>query len=144
MDEQAYTPKVILIDPIHHKLETMENHKVRYFKIFITRTETNLENLVITISEMEEHIQCCYAETILLSMYSDDFVKLILAHVMFITGLFFRSNNKYWESDDLMKRDDRVGKNGPLPSILEIICSETLFPNYIAMYHFFGPIAAFS
>ena len=36
------------------------------------------------------------------------------------------------------------GKNGPLPSILEIICSETLFPNYIAMYHFFGPIAAFS
>ena len=37
-----------------------------------------------------------------------------------------------------------LGKNGPLPSILEIICSETLFPNYIAMYHFFGPIAAFS
>ena len=57
LDEQAYTLKVISIDPIHHKLETMENHKVRYFKIFITRTETNLENLVITISEMEEHIQ---------------------------------------------------------------------------------------
>ena len=30
-----------------------------------------------------------------------------------------------------------MGKNGPLPSILEIICLETLFPNYIAMYHFF-------
>ena len=30
-----------------------------------------------------------------------------------------------------------IGKNGPLPSILEIICLETLFPNFIAMYHFF-------
>ena len=80
LDEQAYTPKVISIDPTHHKLETMENHKVRYFKIFITRTETNLENLVITISEMEEHIQFCYAETILLGMYSDDF-EIGRAHV---------------------------------------------------------------
>ena len=41
-------------------------------------------------------------------------------------------------------KDIDNGQNGPLPSILEIICSETLFPNYIAMYHFFGPIAAFS
>ena len=48
-------------------------------------------------------------------MYSDDFVKLILAYAMFITGLFIRSNNKFWDSDDLMKGDDKVGPR-PKPS----------------------------
>ena len=57
--EQAYTPTTISIGPIHHcknKFQIMETCKVRYFKSFISQTKINLENLVSTISEMEERI----------------------------------------------------------------------------------------
>ena len=97
--EQAYTPTIISIGPIHHfdpKLQIMETCKVWYFKSFISQTKINLENLVSTISEMEERIWSCYAETTLPLMHSDDFVKMILMDAVFILELFYRYSNHYW------------------------------------------------
>ncbi|KAL4655122.1 hypothetical protein ACB092_01G428300 [Castanea dentata] len=103
--EEAYTPLVISIGPIHHCNETLQNtekHKVTYLKSFIEQNEAqpNLENLVSTIRGMEESIYNCYEETISSSMHSDDFVKMILMDAIFILELFLRYDNKNWGSDD--------------------------------------------
>ena len=80
----------------------METCKVRYFNSFISQTKINLENLVSTISEMEERIRSCYAETTLPLMHSDDFMKMILMDAVFILELFYRYSNHYWEMDDVV------------------------------------------
>ena len=91
--EEAYTPQVISIGPIHHrtsKLLPMEKCKVLYLECFINRTNANLKNLVSAVTEMEKDIRYCYAETILSSMDSDHFVKVILMDAIFILELFLR------------------------------------------------------
>ena len=93
VNEEAYTPQVISIGPIHHndpRFQTMEKHKVRYLRSFIERKEikTKLENLVGTIREMEDRIRHCYVATILPE--SDDFVKMIMLDASFILELFFK------------------------------------------------------
>ncbi|KAM3762761.1 hypothetical protein ACB098_01G370300 [Castanea mollissima] len=77
-NEESYSPRVISIGPYHHnkeKFQTMEKHKVRYFKSFMQRAENeiNLENLVTTITEMEDIIRHCYVHTVQLER--DDFLS---------------------------------------------------------------------
>ena len=101
--EEFYTPQVISIGPIHHsteKLRPMEKCKVWYLECFINRAKTNLKNLVSAITEMEKNIRHWYAETIVSSMSSDDFVKMILMDAIFILELFFRINEESQEKED--------------------------------------------
>ena len=105
VNPQAYTPKVISIGPIHHfdeKLQTMEKHKVPYLRYFIVQVNIELEKFQSTIKEMEATICCCYTETSLRSMSSDDFVNMILRDAIFILKLFHRYYTGSWERDDLM------------------------------------------
>lgn len=93
VNEKAYTPMVISIGPFHchnEKLKNMEGHKLRYFKCFIARQNTDLKNLVNTIREKEEEIRSCYAKNTKLNNFdSDDFVTMILQDANFIFELFF-------------------------------------------------------
>ena len=46
-NEQAYTPQFILVGPIHHgnnNFQTMEKHKVRYFKSLKQQTSITLDD----------------------------------------------------------------------------------------------------
>jgi hypothetical protein len=102
-NEEAYTPRVISIGPIHHgkkRFQTMEKHKLRYFKSFIQEYEINLEDLVSTIREMEDSIRRCYVETIQLE--SHDFVKMIMLDTSFILDLFLKCKCGGWTTDDPM------------------------------------------
>ena len=104
LNEEAYTPQVISIGPIHHdnkRFQTMEKHKVRYFKSFIHQAKINLENLVSTIREMEDSIRACYVETV--KMGSHDFVKMIMLDVSFILDLFLKSRFGGRMIDDPMR-----------------------------------------
>ncbi|KAM3709821.1 hypothetical protein ACB098_02G205000 [Castanea mollissima] len=97
----AYTPQVISIGPIHHnnnRLQTMEKHKVRYFKSFLQTAEIELETLVSTIREMEDSIRRCYLETVQLG--SNKFVKMIMLDVSFILESFRRHIHKIQTADD--------------------------------------------
>ena len=103
LNEEAYTPHVISISPIHQdkkKFQTMEKHKARYFESFVQRAKINLKNLESSIREMEDSIQRCYVETVHLK--SDDFVKLIRLDASFILELFLRYYEEKWEVDDPM------------------------------------------
>uniref|UniRef100_A0A2N9GQG1 Uncharacterized protein n=1 Tax=Fagus sylvatica TaxID=28930 RepID=A0A2N9GQG1_FAGSY len=108
-NEEAYTPQVISIGPIHHnkeKFKTMEKHKERYFKSFMQRDVVVDEiNLVNFVEEMEDRIRRCYVETIeTVSLdQSDGFVKMIILDAIFILELFLRYYKRSWEIDDPMK-----------------------------------------
>ncbi|XP_023890200.1 UPF0481 protein At3g47200 [Quercus suber] len=100
-NKEAYTPQVVSIGPFHHKnerLKAMEEHKERYFRSFVKRSEINLEYLVGRIREMEESIRGCYEETI--DLTSDRFVKMILVDVVFILELFIRESSISLICDD--------------------------------------------
>uniref|UniRef100_A0A2N9HJ49 Uncharacterized protein n=1 Tax=Fagus sylvatica TaxID=28930 RepID=A0A2N9HJ49_FAGSY len=122
LNEEAYTPQVISIGPIHHdkkRFQTMEKHKVRYFKSFMQRVENQaeikLENLVSTIREMEDSIRHCYVESVQLE--SHDFVKMILLDVSFILDLFLKNMLKGWTRDDPMRVE---------AWLLDMVCHELL------------------
>ena len=113
VNEEALTPKIISIGPIHHfneKLRFMEKFKVGFLKSFIRRKgiKTDLENLVSAVRKMEKVIYCCYAETIVTSR--DAFVKMILMDAIFILELFLMDHDSDKDSGDSDKdsgkRDD--------------------------------------
>ena len=100
-NEEAYTPQVISIGPFHHKssrVKAMEEHKERYFRSFMKRSERNIEYLVGTVREMEERIRGCYEVTI--DLTSDSFVKMILLDACFILELLFRRSSLSLTSHD--------------------------------------------
>ena len=88
--------------PLRWKLQTMEKHKVAYLRYFIVRVNIELEKFQSTIKEMEATIRCCYAETSLRSISSDDFMNMILQDAIFILELFHICYTGSWERDDLM------------------------------------------
>ena len=87
VDEQDFTPLLISIGPIHRsnsKLQTMKKWKVEFCKFLIQRTNMDLQNLVYEIRVREKAIRSYYAETVVSSISSDDFVTMILLDGMFI------------------------------------------------------------
>ncbi|KAK1582404.1 hypothetical protein Q3G72_014599 [Acer saccharum] len=60
----------------------MKEHKLRYLKQFLQRTQVNLEDFLIFIKSKEEKLRNCYAETI--PFVSKDFVEMILLDVIFL------------------------------------------------------------
>ena len=127
VNEQAYTPMIISIGPLHHfdkKLLLMEKFKVRYLKSFIARADINLENLVSTMRKMEERIYCCYAEASL-RMDRDVFLEIILIDAIFILELMVRNFNECWESDDLFIADQMS------PIINDLVLLENQLPFFV-------------
>ncbi|XP_006446067.2 UPF0481 protein At3g47200 [Citrus clementina] len=87
-----YTPMIISIGPLHHgnpELQAMEEHKLRYLRHFLQRTEVSMTRFLAFIKEKEAKLRNCYAETIHLG--SDEFVTMILLDSVFIIEFFMRS-----------------------------------------------------
>ncbi|XP_050273044.1 UPF0481 protein At3g47200-like [Quercus robur] len=125
--EKAYTPTTISIGPIHHcknKFQIMETCKVRYFKSFISRTRINSENLVSTISDMEERIRSFYVVATLPSRH--EFVKMILVDAVFILELFYRDSKEDKDMNDLIL----TGQSWPIK------CDLMLLENQIPFFVF--------
>ena len=102
--EEAYTPKLISIGPVHHnkkELEDMERMKLRYFKeFFCHRTRIGQKEFANIIEKREKNFRHCYAEEIYLPE-KEDFVKMILLDSIFIIELFLRTAARQeYEKDD--------------------------------------------
>ncbi|XP_030935769.1 UPF0481 protein At3g47200-like [Quercus lobata] len=140
LDEQAFTPLLISICPIHRsnpKLQTMKKCKVQFCEYFIERANINLQNLVHTIRDKEEEIRSYYAETVVSSMRSDDFVTMIVVDGMFILEYFMRQSNSLLEEDDptilvwmhTILQTDLVLLENQLPFfVLEMLFQQANFP----------------
>ncbi|KAK7850352.1 upf0481 protein, partial [Quercus suber] len=87
VDEQAFTPLLISVGPIHcsnAKLQTMKKCKVRFCECLIQRTKIDLKNLVERIRAREKEIRSYYAKSVVSCKSSDDFVTMILVDGMFL------------------------------------------------------------
>ena len=109
--EDAYTPRVISIGPVHHyseKMVAMEIQKRRYLKEFCRlrverEQEELLETLLRTISGQEDHIRRCYAADSS-KLSGDQFVMMVLLDAVFIFELF--SRNEEYLGDNSKYQDD--------------------------------------
>ncbi|XP_016646954.1 PREDICTED: UPF0481 protein At3g47200-like [Prunus mume] len=93
VNENAYTPQVVSIGPLHHGkkgLEDMEEQKKRYLQEFLCQTKVSLEDCIKKIRDQETRLRSCYAETIGFS--SDEFVRIILVDATFIIELLLKHN----------------------------------------------------
>ncbi|KAF7831396.1 UPF0481 protein [Senna tora] len=95
-NEEAYTPNLVSIGPLHYgnpRLQNMERHKQLLFKQFIDSTETRLEDLIKCVESAVPKVRACYSENIDLS--ERELVKLILVDATFIIQLFIM-----WDETD--------------------------------------------
>jgi hypothetical protein len=95
VNQEAYTPNLISIGPLHHgkeDLKDMEMLKLRYFKDFCFRTGKCQKELACIIEDKEINIRHCYAEASELS--SAEFVCMILLDGIFIIELFLRKSEE--------------------------------------------------
>jgi hypothetical protein len=76
----------------------MNRNKERYFKIFVEKSELNVENLVSTIRDREAEACHCYSHTSRLS--NDDYVKMILLDASFIIIFFLELCVEEWSRYD--------------------------------------------
>ncbi|KAL5559316.1 hypothetical protein UlMin_035527 [Ulmus minor] len=90
-NDKAYKPQVVSIGPIHHgkeELKPMEEHKVRYLRDFVQRTNQSLGYYIKMIWKNEEKLRSCYAEPI--GFEKDEFVKIVLVDAAFIIEVLLR------------------------------------------------------
>ncbi|ONI34323.1 hypothetical protein PRUPE_1G474800 [Prunus persica] len=101
-DDEAYTPQVVSIGPLHHgkeHLNGMEYHKKRYLRSFLRRTTITLEFLKKKLRDQEARLRSCYAEPIEYS--SEDFLKIILVDAVFVIEFLLKcSEEKIGDEDD--------------------------------------------
>ncbi|KAM7490112.1 hypothetical protein LguiA_033033 [Lonicera macranthoides] len=64
------------------ELQVMEEHKLRYMKVFLTRTNTNLDDFISEVKRLENRARNSYFEKIALSV--EDFVKILIIDSFFI------------------------------------------------------------
>ncbi|CAL8996818.1 unnamed protein product [Prunus brigantina] len=90
-NENAYTPRVVSIGPLHHgkeHLKAMEEHKKRYLAYFLHRTQVSLNNYINKIKDQEARLHSYYADFI--EFDSDEFVRIILVDAAFIIEFLLR------------------------------------------------------
>ncbi|KAG6706457.1 hypothetical protein I3842_07G223000 [Carya illinoinensis] len=102
--EKDYTPQVVSIGPLHHgreSLKAMEEHKMRYLKDFIERSQETLESYIKVVEEKVVRLRSCYAETI--PFRCEKFVEIMVVDTAFIIEVLLRSH-----FPGLQDRNDRI------------------------------------
>uniref|UniRef100_A0A6N2LQC7 Uncharacterized protein n=1 Tax=Salix viminalis TaxID=40686 RepID=A0A6N2LQC7_SALVM len=105
LKEEAYTPRVVSIGPIHHgkeNLKAMEDHKIMYLQEFLERSKVSVEDLINVVRDNETELRDCYAESIDLSR--KDFATMILLDAIFIIMVLLK-RNYIGESNEYRRRD---------------------------------------
>ncbi|KAK2650751.1 hypothetical protein Ddye_018240 [Dipteronia dyeriana] len=143
INEEAYTPSLISIGPLHYAREElmgMENQKKRYWSKFGERVNAQkLEELETYIKNQEKHIRDHYS--VASKLGSSEYVAMILHDAVFIIELFLR---KYRNTDDfLLKRpliitimsDLQLLENQLPYSVLDDLFTKA-FPNEVSLSFF--------
>ena len=105
--EEAYTPKLISIGPVHHykdELKDMQMVKERYFKSFFSQTCKDQKEFACIIEKNKDKICNCYAPEISQQIENENFVEMVLLDSIFIIELFMRSHRKEEENDYILSK----------------------------------------
>ncbi|XP_057470675.1 UPF0481 protein At3g47200-like [Actinidia eriantha] len=88
-NEMAYEPEILAVGPYHHgkgNLRMMEEHKLRYLKLLLERTnETSVDRYIVAMRILQERAQRCYSDSIRLN--KDEFVEMMLLDSCFVIEL---------------------------------------------------------
>ncbi|XP_045790933.1 UPF0481 protein At3g47200-like [Trifolium pratense] len=104
--QEAYTPQLISIGPIHlgkEELQSMQQHKLRYFHFFFERLlqssqQSTIKNYKTYLENEEQNIRNSYAKKFPYDIISKEkFVDTILLDAVFIMELLLRNGS--WKSD---------------------------------------------
>lgn len=108
VNEEAYTPQVISIGPLHHDKESdMEKQKIRYVREFSKRiTEKTWQEFINFIEENEQSIRNCYAE--MPKFEKIDFITMILYDAVFIMEHLLRWRYKADFKSEFLLNNPRV------------------------------------
>ncbi|XP_038708736.1 UPF0481 protein At3g47200-like [Tripterygium wilfordii] len=108
VNEEAYTPRILSIGPIHHhqdkKFLRMEDHKRWYLNELFTRAGKSNEILGVfydTILNLDKDVRACYAEPIVYD--KQELAKILLYDAGFMLELFLRDS-----FPDSRKLDDPI------------------------------------
>ncbi|XP_057450605.1 UPF0481 protein At3g47200-like [Lotus japonicus] len=112
--EEAYTPLVISIGPIHHnnkKLKEMQEQKQRYFHFFWERLfrKHDLISYKAFLEQEEQNIRHCYQKKFP-DISKQQFVHMIMLDAVFIMELFLREAKKWDHKDDPVVTQPCLGK----------------------------------
>ncbi|XP_027335841.1 UPF0481 protein At3g47200-like [Abrus precatorius] len=113
--EEAYTPLLISIGPVHHKkevLKEMQEQKQRYFHFFWKRlvNKYDLVQYKAYLEQEEQKIRRCYQNKFT-NMSNQEFVEMILLDAVFIMELFLREAKRWEHKDDYLVTQRCVGKS---------------------------------
>ncbi|KAK0583433.1 hypothetical protein LWI29_036903 [Acer saccharum] len=104
INEEAYTPSLISIGPLHYAREElmgMESQKKRYWSEFSKRVNAeNLKEMKTYIIDQEKHIRDHYS--IASKLESSEYVAMILHDAVFIIELFLRKHRETDETGDFL------------------------------------------
>ncbi|XP_054782675.1 UPF0481 protein At3g47200-like [Prosopis cineraria] len=101
--EDAYTPSLISIGPIHHdkeKLKPMEEEKSNYLKYFLQRRSSE--------SQVQHYLEIYLA---MIYLNKAEFVRMILFDAIFIIELFLRKQKGHEFHDDPLFTRTRIKKS---------------------------------
>uniref|UniRef100_A0A1J3E6U6 UPF0481 protein n=1 Tax=Noccaea caerulescens TaxID=107243 RepID=A0A1J3E6U6_NOCCA len=124
INSKAYEPDLLSIGPYHHgkkQLRMIEEHKPRFLRLFVEEAGKNgvgFEDLVDTVSKMEEAFRRCYSEN-LVELNREKLIDMMLLDGCFILMLFFIVSRKV----ELTGKDDPIFR---MPWILPTIRSDLL------------------
>ncbi|KAG6667585.1 hypothetical protein I3843_01G101800 [Carya illinoinensis] len=123
VNEKAYKPVMLAIGPYNHHGEVgqgfMEEHKLRYLKEMLERTNGHVETYMEALIKLEGKARKCYAECI--SQSKHEFAKMMLLDGCFIIELF-RKYQEYnptnegdlYNSSDSTDKDDSTDEDDPI------------------------------
>ncbi|KAE9611228.1 hypothetical protein Lalb_Chr07g0195591 [Lupinus albus] len=114
VNQEAYTPQLISIGPIHFgkdELKPMQENKLRYFHFFWERLSNDqaMRSYKHYLETKEQEIRQCYAENFADDITKEKFVDMMLLDVVFIMELLLR--NSAWKSDRSKHEHDYVTTN---------------------------------
>ncbi|PIA28672.1 hypothetical protein AQUCO_06800092v1 [Aquilegia coerulea] len=103
VNEEAYTPNIISIGPLHYgkeRLRKMEVNKQRYLNDFLIHNPNlSLKDYVVIVRDMEDRTRNSYAEHI--SFTSNELVKIMLLDSCFLIEYFIK-----YKYRNLRNKDD--------------------------------------
>ncbi|XP_022882461.1 UPF0481 protein At3g47200-like [Olea europaea var. sylvestris] len=130
INPESYDPEIIAIGPYHRgksNLQKMEQHKVRYLKLFLERrNESSVERYVTTIRHLEDMARKCYAEDIQLD--EDEFVQMLILDGCFIIEFLHK-----FQQIECRDEDDPIFQYGYMQSHLlhDLMVFENQIPFFI-------------
>ncbi|KAK4270561.1 hypothetical protein QN277_023583 [Acacia crassicarpa] len=116
--EEAYTPQLVSIGPIHHgllpNLNPMQEQKLRYLVLFwrlVEKQTIDMGKFKKFLEDEEQNIRKRYAENLCDKFNTEKLVEMMLLDSVFIMELFLRIQNVEKYPDDIIVRQPWLNKS---------------------------------